>query len=643
MPGGTGEGGGSQLLCSNALIASWNGSGCVALFAGNGWWSDLDCPSSSIAPQVLALFDPAAAVGAVGGWVQDATLPTPGGTTCNAAAGGNSAFTVTNSIEDLPFKYNTAGSTVNQNVIVGAGSSTALFAARRDDTGAWPTFSTPGTGTLRAIGEHDDTSGGTPQSYLLLGTDSGNITDYTWTSLSTGFVPSGGNAEAWPASAGCSGGIGSPANCTNFASDWAGQTIPAAAYTITTSGSTVTITWQSGATDGALTGKITVSSFSTGGGSGDANGNGTFTVTSNSTTKLTYTAAGSITCGTACTATISSNSSSPLQQSNGCVWSNCGTSKTRIMAQVNCDGSAFATAGGEVYKRVDADTASTWELWAIMPIPDAAQAGTGNGFRALSCIPSSLYTSGSALLATTENTNQGSVWRMDPGTRFAVPIAQGGSGSQCYGGGTYCGLKGIGAAAWHGGGPGDNGEGSGGGEGGGINTGAIVPYPNASSPTIWLFGEGDSRSAGIASDHPSWNGATSGAHSEASSGFFTLTYSGSTPTFTLYPAGYTFASSSLAEQYAAMTPKIQWSATGGTNPGLANNLSPYCTSTSGGGLCSVQDSTRALVVSQFPNDACQYLFYGGFDAAGGGHDMAWIMRAPVSLFANVNAASTGHC
>ena len=152
-------------------------------------------------------------------------------------------------------------------------------------------------------------------------------------------------------------------------------------------------------------------------------------------------------------------------------------------------------------------------------------------------------------------------------------------------------------------------------EGGGAGINAYNGNGIIQVGNTWVFGEGAASYA--AADHPKWGGI----NADVVSGFWVR--KGSPPTFTLYPTrdNGTFIGSQMQAFLAAMTPKVP------NPPALPENA------TAVNGLYPVMGSTRTIVLSQFPTDAGQYLYFGGVDAGGRPvHDTAWVMRAPLSEF-----------
>lgn len=267
-----------------------------------------------------------------------------------------------------------------------------------------------------------------------------------------------------------------------------------------------------------------------------------------------------------------------------------GIQECPVSSGGNAAGKAeFHIVGNELYRRVDADAASYWQLRGVVPAAQATQASE-DGLRGLTCIT---WNGGYALIAAQQSGGQ-VVWRFDPnaaGVQIAVKDSNG--------------LGTLTATYWGGGAAGIN----------GYNSGAWKPIGNG-----YIAGEGDSAQA--ASDHPTTNTTH---NAEAASGFWFRKGSSGTPTYTLYPSGVTFAGSSLLEEYNAMTPKQ-------AHPAVANTLAPYCVSSAM--LCSVMSATRDIVISPFASDAGQNICYTGFDNSTSGHDTAWIMCAPISILNN---------
>ena len=250
---------------------------------------------------------------------------------------------------------------------------------------------------------------------------------------------------------------------------------------------------------------------------------------------------------------------------------------------------AFQIVGMEVYRRFDKRGNSYWKLWGVIPMPDAGQ-HSPNGLRGLTCVSWPAYASGYALLSPMQGTTKGSVWRFDPSTAMTTPVAEGD-------------LRPLTRAQW-------GNTGGGGARINAYNGNGIIQVGNT-----WVFGEGAASDA--AADHPKWGNL----NADVVSGFWVR--KGSPPTFTLYPTrdNGTFIGSQMQAFLAAMTPKVP------NPPALPDNA------TAVNGLYPVMGSTRTIVLSQFPSDAGQYLYFGGVDAGGRPvHDTAWVMRAPLSEF-----------
>jgi hypothetical protein len=241
---------------------------------------------------------------------------------------------------------------------------------------------------------------------------------------------------------------------------------------------------------------------------------------------------------------------------------------------------AFLTLGFEIWERVDAGASSWWKRFGVMPISHIGDSSQ-SGMRGLSCVP---YNGSHALLAVTEGT--GDVWRIDPNTGQFTEEAN---------------TLSLQETAW--------------------SVAAVKYGVSAYNNMIFInnsvvFGEGNGYVPTVPTSH-TYEALVSGAKGDAGSGLWIRSGSGTSYTYTLTNANLTPYLAALG-QIAANTPQPP-----------AGPCSP-------GPNCPLMISTRAALLSPFPSDAGQYIYFGGFDAnATAVHNTAWIERVPLSTLGGI--------
>lgn len=141
---------------------------CPVLFAFTGFWEDNNCHSSTQGPQAIAY------TSSFGVPILDNTFPA-GSSGCAPGV-----FDVMNATHSFTILYNSSGTAINHELLVGSGTDKKLWL--RDNTkssNSWVSFNYTDSygGVSRAIGDYIDTSGGpgTYVHYVLMGNDADGI------------------------------------------------------------------------------------------------------------------------------------------------------------------------------------------------------------------------------------------------------------------------------------------------------------------------------------------------------------------------------------------------------------------------------------------------------------------------------------
>lgn len=276
---------------------------------------------------------------------------------------------------------------------------------------------------------------------------------------------------------------------------------------------------------------------------------------------------------------------------------------------------AFAVAQMNIWRRVDKGASSFWRLVGVVPYQGSSfGAGFPTGqpqLRGLTCIVDTTKTGGYALIAHIEG--DGQMYSMDPNTGiFNVEAnllttirSQWGQNNLAYG------IDSYNSQGYH-----------------------PLTLPNGNS--YYLFSEGDAYAPPTTQPYINASTTVPPAKALAYTGFWARSVhapaSASSPSYTVFPtSGTTLAK---AAQAAAMLNAITPNTPAGTGSGQASGGYGTLGFNACGANCSVMVSTRDFVVSQFPEDNNQVLFFGGWDAnTTPTHNTAWIGRAPTSMFA----------
>lgn len=577
---------------------------CAVVFAGLALNSDATCVPG-YGPSVIALNSP------TGAWVREQQLD--GGCRGDTFAGNDLTFTVDGSGAAISPPLTLAMQTGQGPFIWTRNDATGLFVQNAAGTGLEV------SNANRSFTNHLDTTtthcGGGPCNLAIVGNDTNGPFTGTFLASPFGFT-FGSVGESFGASPICH----VPQTCTNKPSAWATATIPPATgpYAVPTTAtsndatpSRITVTWT-GAWQTPPQGKITITGFSTNGGSGDTNADVTSaTITSATKTSATFTATGQVICKTLITGGSTGCSGGTIGvgqfTQSGCpgTYGACNTI-FRMMAMTDCPltgggTAAFASVGLEIRERVDGNS-PYWKFFWVVPPPGAAQ-GSNSGLRGLTCVP---YGSKYVLLAAQEG-GSGCIFRIDPNGVDPDVCETTVHNLQW--------MRSYGIEAYN----------------------KFIPCGNASI----CFGEGTSVTP--PTTHPYYVGSDSSKHDDVS-GVYVRGASGA---YRLFPTDNGNGTGPYKSLLGVITPKVpQTNVAGGV--GLTN-FGALCTGSSPP-LCPMMNASRGVVVSLFSQDGGDvpvpgfpqqstggqfFYFCGPDDAVNQLQDTAWCATVPFSTVGGI--------